>query len=186
MALIGIKVPEEISKFLKSIEVPGQKDPCDHITMFYIEGEMSAETVSKVCDILPKFRDDVVEVSIKKITTFPEGDDGVPIKADVISPGLIELRSRLSNLFDKNKIDYSKRFPDYNPHITLAYNDKKIKSIKLDSPIKWTVTEFMLWSGDTRSHAGTTIMFPLYEKKKMAFNILEFSERFFRLANDKI
>ncbi len=182
MGMICLKVPDDISKLFQNIEVPGKRDPSDHITMFYMGDEMSPNTIAKVCKVLPDVLEQTepFDVVIKKITCFPGGDDGVPIKADIISKELEALRSKMAKVLDKNKISYSKKFPKFNPHLTLSYNNEEIKNIKLPTPIRWTVSNVFLWGGSI-SKNGINVDFPLHGKLSVK-SILSLSDAFCKLA----
>lgn len=56
-----------------------------------------------------------IHIKLKHLSTFPAGDDGVPLKVDVESEELRKLNKLL------NKLPNSNEFPTYKPHITIAY-----------------------------------------------------------------
>jgi 2'-5' RNA ligase len=182
MALVGLKIPAEVSRLLVNIDVPGKRDKSDHLTMLYIEDDLSPNVVAKICKVMPGLLDKhkPFEAFIKKITCFSKGDDGVPIIGEVVSDELIKLRSDLADLFDEEKIKYSKKFPDFNPHVCLSYNKTKFKNIKLPTPIKWMVTEVIIWCG-SESDNGIVVSFPLYSKSSNA--ILMLADSFSKIAN---
>ncbi|KKN72149.1 hypothetical protein LCGC14_0413610 [marine sediment metagenome] len=184
MALIGLKIPAEISRIFTNVKVPGERDPSDHVTMFYISGELKPKDIAKVCAALPGVLENITpfEAVVKTITCFPEGDEGVPIVGDVISKELTGLRIKIVKLLNKEKIEYSKKFSKFKPHVTLSYSNDKIDNIKLPTPAKWLVTELILWSGD-QDDSGIIITFPLYEKVSAANIALALADVFCKLAH---
>lgn len=97
---------------------------------------------------------------VKKINCFPAGDDGGPIKGEVDSEELKSLRQELATFLDENDIDFSKKFPDFNPHITLSYADEEIAEKTLSKPIEWVISELILWPAKFGDQ-GMTVHLPL-------------------------
>ena len=161
MALLGIEVPDKISEMLNQVIVSGHRDKSDHLTMFYFDGELDVPTISKICKIISPIisKQEPFDLTIKKITSFPKGEYGFPIKGDVISNDLIKLRKKIATAFNKNKIDFSKEFPDFKPHITLSYSDEDFKEKKLNKPITWTNSHIVLWGG-TSEIPGIEMVIP--------------------------
>jgi len=164
MALLGLEVPVDICQHLQKIKVPGSRDPSDHLTMFYFEDKLSPKKIAKICEILSDtmVKTKPFDCTIKQISSFPGGDDGVPIKGDVTSKKLVSLRSEIAKILDKNKIAFSKKFPDFNPHVTLSYHSDNFDKIKID-PITWTVTNLVIWGGSSEE-AGINVKIPLGQK----------------------
>ena len=187
MALIGLKIPAEISRLFANVDVPGTRDTSDHLTMFHMSDDLDPKDIAKICAAVPaimeKFKP--FEAVVKKITTFPDGDDGVPIIGEVISKEMMDLRKRLAKVLDKEKIDYSKNHKDFKPHITLSYHDDKIKNVKLPTPFKWLVTELVLWGSNKNvgGDNGITVTFPLYDKASSADTALTLATAFEKLAH---
>lgn len=152
MAFIAIKVPKEISSALTKIDVPGEMtDKSEmHITLMYLGKNIPIEqvllatsacfSVSQTCRPFG--------VSTNVVTAFPENpEDGFPIICPVDSPPLHSFQSALRQSLDEAGADYSKKYPDYNPHITLSYS--KYPVVETEFPrVSWTVTEFVIWGGD--------------------------------------
>lgn len=162
MALVGISIPSEMARVLGEINVPGRREPRDHlhITLMVFEDspiDVMADAMVVVHQVAATTRPFTASTSL--VTTFPRGDDGVPVIAKVDSPGLMSLRDRLAKALDAEGIEFSKRFPVYKPHVTLAYSQDDM----VDQPIplvEWNINEIVLWTGEYGA-PGTTVVFPL-------------------------
>lgn len=173
MAFLGIRVPHEAGRLLTNIEVPGKETaPSEmHITLLHFEenwpiSEM-ARALEATYDIVSKVKPFLVMT--EKVICFPKGEEAAAIVAQVKSAELHELHEKLTKEFDKVKIDFSKTFKDFKPHITLAYNEDEIDDFEIDPPVEFVVQELVLWGGD---HGDDRIFvtFPLKgpEKQKHA------------------
>lgn len=164
MALLGIEVPVDICQHLQKVKVPGSRDLSDHLTMFYFEDKLSPKRIAKICEVLSDTIKDTkpFNCTIKQISSFPAGKDGVPIKGDVTSKKLVFLREEIAKALDKNKISFSKKFPDFNPHVTLSYHSGNFDKIKIN-PITWTVTNLVIWGGSSEER-GIDVKIPLGQK----------------------
>jgi len=151
MSFIGIKVPHEVGRLLHTIEVPGEKVPLHefHVTLLYLGKEVPIETLGKAivaaAEVAESYRP--FRCTLTQTSSFPKGDDGVPIICPVDSPELHELNTQLKAAFDAAGVDYSKKFPDYKPHVTLAYSDE-VTADTLFGPLEWSAYEMVLWGGD--------------------------------------
>lgn len=150
MAMLAIKVSESESRIFRGIDVPGDRDESDHITLFYFGDNIPIKSLAKVMslvlEITEKFKPFHVETN--KITTFSKGNKGYPIIADINSDDLQKLRKKIKKVFDENKVSYSNKFPTYKPHITLSYSKEKIDDLKINK-CKWVVSEIALYGGDS-------------------------------------
>lgn len=152
MAFLGIRIPTETGRLLRNIEVPGEKESSSeyHITLLHFEenwpiGEI-AKALEATYDVVSEIKPFLVEVS--KVGCFPKRENNpAAIIAKVTSDNLHDLRGKLAKKFDKEKIEFSKTFKDFNPHITLAYADKEIDEFKID-PLEFSIQELVLWGGD--------------------------------------
>lgn len=163
MAMICVKIPTDFSKVLSKIEVPGTKEPLDdiHITLLYLDKNVDFEILQKCNKALNEVTQNLepFSITIKKVSTFPEGEDGIPIIIPIESKELKKLNMDLKKEFDKNDIEYSKKWKEFKPHITLSYSKDKMKDFKIPE-LSFTVSEIMLWGGDSGKQKMTTI-FPL-------------------------
>jgi 2'-5' RNA ligase len=153
MAFVGIKVPEEVGEYLKKIPVPGKPEPLDHlhITMLYLGKNVPVDRIMKAglvaYEIGQQFHE--FDCIVQRVTKFPPGPDGVPIICPVESEVAHEFRAKLAEAFDANRIEYSKKFPEWKPHVTLSYASES--DVFADVPLKaqrWSVEEINIWGGD--------------------------------------
>ena len=182
MAFIGIKVPHEVGRLLKKIEVDGEKVPDSeyHITiaMFGDEWPVSeaAKTLEVTFETLKNFKP--FKVKTKKISCFPGGDNGVPVFAKVESDELHEINDELKKAYDKEGIEFSKIHKEFKPHITLSYADKKIDEEEIED-IEFIVHEVVIWAGDNGDNRFF-ITFPLDNIKKSY--VISKTDLFYKLA----
>lgn len=153
MAFIGLKVPHETARLLGSIPAPGTKIPLEqmHVTVLYLGEDVPIQQIAKVLVATYGVTSCRTPYNLKvgKIKCFPsiEGE-GYPIIAPVMSQELHEFYEDLRGSFDKAGISYNKKFPEYKPHVTLAYSEESIKCTQLENNIQWAAHEATLWAGD--------------------------------------
>lgn len=162
MALVGIRIPAELGRVLGEIPVPGQREPREnlHITLMVFEEnpiDVMADAMVVIHQVTSEAQPFTASTSL--VTTFARGDDGVPVIAKVDSPGLMLLRDRLATALDERAIAFSKRFPEYKPHVTLAYSQEEMADLRIPL-IEWNINEVVLWTGEYGA-PGTTVTFPL-------------------------
>lgn len=168
MAMIGLKIPEEVAERLSKISVPGKKLPKEemHITMFYFENKLNIKDILKITQIMYNVSKKIEPIHIKgtTISTFKKGDDGVPIIVQIVSEDLSIFRKKMAQKFDDEDIDYSKKWPEFNPHLTLSYSSKEMEDKKLDKNISWKASEVVFWAGDWHSDPGILVSIPIAKK----------------------
>lgn len=152
MAFIGLKVPDPVAEALTALDAPGKKLSAEekHITLFYVGKKTplrEALHAAAVCTVFARMRAPF-QVGCARRVCFPENpDDGVPVIARVVSPALHAFRAKLAQAFDRHGVQYSKKYPDYKPHVTLSYSDAPCEEMPFE-PVVWTVDRFILWAGD--------------------------------------
>ena len=168
--MIGLKVPEEICERLAKISVPGKKISPEemHITMFYFEDKLKIKAVVNIVQAMYEVTKKFDEIPIKGnvISTFKKGDDGVPIIIPILSEDLLNIRNKMAKKFDETDIKYSKKWPEFKPHLTLAYSPKEMEDKKLEKNISWKASEVVLWAGEWQSNPGILVSMPLHLSKK--------------------
>jgi 2'-5' RNA ligase len=192
MAFLGIKVPVETGRLLKGIDVPGESEsPSEyHITLLCFEDNWKISEVSRsleaTYDVISEIKPFLVKTEL--VTSFPKREGKpIPIIAKVESKDLHDLREKLAKKFDKEKIEFSKVFKDFKPHITLAYDGEndKFEDLKID-PVEFSVQEIVLWAGD-HGDDRLFITFPLQgptSSKKSSF-LLQKANMFAKIANNQ-
>lgn len=166
MAFIGLRVPSEVSRVLDQLEVPGTVVPANqkHITIVHLGSKVPVDTLGDVIitahEILSK--EVPFQVTLERIDAFPSGDDGVPIIAPILSEELQSIHKKLIAAFDADGLPYSKRFPEYKPHVTLSYGPEGSgDGVQAPmGPLPWSVYEIVLWGGDA-GEDNLTVTFPL-------------------------
>lgn len=177
MAMLSIKLPEGPARALSGIDVPGKKTPLDefHITLMYMEGDLPTAELAKalgptleVVSATTPFT-----VQVERVATFSYNDDGTPVMCPVISKDLHDLRARLADAWDRADVPYSKKYPEYKPHVTLSYAEEDITlAYALPSPVEWEVREVALWSGDSEESA-IVAAFPILTRSTLASRVLK-------------
>jgi len=152
MAFIGIQVPEGVREKLAAVDAAGEKvDPASmHITLLYLGKGTSLAQVVKAIAVCASFaqRAKPFAVGCAVRTCFPANpDDGVPVIARVVSPGIAGFREALRAELEKAGVEYSNKYPDYKPHVTLAYSPEPAADQGFE-PVVWTVKDFVIWGGD--------------------------------------
>jgi 2'-5' RNA ligase len=171
MALLSLQVPHEVSRALKGVQVPGTPESSEshHVTLLYLGKDIPIDDVSKALVVAYRVAEITkpIPLAIERVSSFPEGDDGVPIIGLVDSPELHQLWEALGSAFDRDGVEYSKKFPIYKPHVTLAYNPSRLESDLQVGPFEWVAYEMTLWSGNSGDDA-VTIKIPFSFPSKSA------------------
>lgn len=149
MAFLGIAIPEPLAIRLQQLEVPGKRDTTPHVTLFYFPELEAIDQIFKIIESTLELTSETLpfELTASEVNCFDKGEDGVPIKLEVESLDLIKFRKKLAFKLDDNKVNYSKKFPKFQPHITLSYADEAIKSFKIKPALSFQVNEIVLWAG---------------------------------------
>ncbi len=149
MAMLAIPLSRDISRLFTQVDVPGVRDPSDHITLFFLGKETSIDTIGKLVPVIHQVTSELRPflVSCKRITTFPKGDNGYPVIAQLQAPQLQEIREKVKRIFDRKGIKYDDTYADFSPHVTLSYSKKKPKNISFPK-IQWQINELALYGGD--------------------------------------
>ena len=159
MAILGIHCPRDVGRIFSQIDVMGEREPLghQHITLLHLGDDVPIETLAKaivaVYGVTSKTKPFTVQTN--RITAFPPHPEHgtVPIICPIVSQPLHDMHTRLKAALDHAKVDYSRTFPIYQPHVTLSYvkdplvhadhaADKDIPSIE------WGVADIVLWGGE--------------------------------------
>lgn len=165
MAFVGLPVPASTSRLFSDIDVPGDKTPRDHhhITLAYLGDDVSidalAEAIKATYAVTSMTRPFTVRTSrVASFPANPDDNDKHPVIAHIDSDELHTLRARLVDRFKDSSVDYSRKFPKYRPHVTLAYAQEAFEEIRIPT-IEWGAHEVVLWGGD-EGDQKLTVNFP--------------------------
>lgn len=191
MAFLGIRVPVEVGRLLTGLEVPGERESTSeyHITILCFEDNWPISEISKALeatyDVISDFKP--FHVKSTKVSHFPAREDSpIPIICPIESDELQELHKKLAKKFDSEKIEFSKVFKDYKPHITLAFSEDKHDDYKIEPAIEFVVNEVVLWGGD---HGDDRIFvtFPLKGPERQKHSVLlQTAEIFEKIAGNPL
>lgn len=152
VAFIGMRVPSATTDQFSAIRVLGDREPKDrmHVTLAYLGKNVPISNVLKsvaVCLALgAEFPP--LDLTAAMVMCFPPDPEGrTPVIARLVTPALLTMRAALVQRLEQAKVDYSKRHPQYKPHVTLAYAQNAQKPMVI-SPIRWNSNSITVWGGD--------------------------------------
>lgn len=185
MAMIAIPVPHDVSEILRGLDIPGKRDISDHITLFYLGDDVDIKTIIKCINSCLKVteKQKTFIVELKGYSCFPEGNDGVPVICNIENRELQKLRNRLARKLDSAKIEYSKKFKEYRPHVTLSYNKDKVEDGTFPK-IAWQVNKVAIYGGDGGKEKLYAELSFGGKINKTANYIDDLSEYYFRIATE--
>ena len=105
-------IPEDIL-FVKPDSDYTGRDNTPHITVKY------GILTNKVEEILPLLPEEDIQIKLGKVSKFDKNPDYDVIKVEIESPELHELNKKISE-----NLECHDTFPEYIPHLTLAYVKK--------------------------------------------------------------
>jgi len=160
MAALMLTVPPHAVEGLKVLPVPLEAD--SHVTVVYLGDDVPVETLGELVPTIYSVTASVKPFSAltHTVSTFPEGDNGVPVIALVDSPALHQLKDRICAALDSVGYEYDTRFPQYKPHVTLAYGPSHVAGLEAQiRPVSWEVGDVWLW-GANRGTGELMVKFP--------------------------
>jgi len=155
MAFCGLKVPHETARLLSGLEVPGKREPTNnfHVTMFFFGDDVSIDALADITRITFGVTSETKPFTVRtsQVTAFPAGDEGQPIICRVEADALHDLRDKIKDAYDKAGVEYSNTYPDYKPHVTLAYDPEPEGDFEEERipTVEWGAHELVLWGGDS-------------------------------------
>lgn len=151
MAIVGFAVPHETARILSEIEVPGVREPVSnfHITVLMLDDDTAISDIADAMEAAYSVASTVrpFTARVTRVTSFPGGNDGVPVICPVEAPELHAVWAAMKAAFDAKKVGYSRKFPEFKPHVTLSYSEKPFEA-ELPVPIEWGAHELVVWGGD--------------------------------------
>lgn len=153
--MICLRVPEEAARLLERVDVPGNPVPASdmHVTILYIGKDVSVVDLAKatVAAHAVTSRTPPFVVHLSAISSFPRNpDDGWPIICPIDSPELQALNAGLKEEFTRLGLAFSDKWPDYKPHVTLAYDPTEEEvsvSQALPVSVPFTALEVLMYGG---------------------------------------
>jgi len=185
--MIAIPVPKEVSAFLKEIDVSGDRDESDHVTLFHLGDDLEIETFIKCIKRCVKITETFkpFELSLDHYCSFKNGDKGFPIICPVLdNKKLFTLHKKLQKKLDTGKVEYSKKFPDYKPHVTLSFSKNDVKETAF-SKICFQVSKIAIYGGDKgKEKIYAELHFEKKEIEKSSHYIEAMSDYFYKLSHE--
>jgi 2'-5' RNA ligase len=192
MSMIAVPLSPDVSRLFREIDVPGERDASDHITLFYLGDDTPIEQITKAVQAIYKVTQDMKPflVTAKRITTFPRNDartssnltKGYPVIAELAAPELTSMRDKLRRVFERSGIKFDNTYPDYKPHVSLSYSKKKPKIIRFPQKLQFQVSCIALYGGnETDERIFVNFPFSLGVEKKSAYLEL-LADQFYKLA----
>lgn len=181
MALVTLKVPYEAAMMLEGVEVPGERLSASdmHVTLLYMgKGTPLVEVARAMlaCHEVARAFSPFL-LLLNRVGAFPEGEDGTPIILPVMSPVVMSLQASLKLAFQKYGMEFSDKFPDFKPHVTLSYlqaGENVPPLAGLPGPLSWVAHEMMIWGGDAgESDVSIRVPFVLSPVHKAAARLTE-------------
>lgn len=147
--MLAIPIQHDISRLFQEFDLDIERDPSDHITMFYFGDDLPMSRILKIIPVIFELTKDMkpFTASIASYSCF-DSDELYPVICPVKSKKLIELREKIKKHFFDKKISFDKKFPEYKPHITLGYSKKKEKNTKFPK-VEFTISQLALYAGDS-------------------------------------
>lgn len=154
MAFLGLKIPAETCRLFSDIDVPGNrvKTQTYHVTLLFLGKDLPIDVLADAVKSTYKVTSTTKPFSVRtsRVTCFPPTkDETVPIIARVESDPLHDLRDRLVKSFEVGQVAFDNTYPQFKPHVTLAYADTELEDEeRIPTTIEWGAHELVLWGGD--------------------------------------
>jgi 2'-5' RNA ligase len=155
------------------------------VTLLYLGKDIPIDDVSKALVVAYRVAEITkpIQLTVDEVSSFPKGDDSYPIICLVKSPELHQLWEALCSAFDDSGVEYDKKFPIYQPHVTLSYHTEDLEQKIQVGPIDWVAYEMTLWSGNSGDDAVTIkIPFSFPSKSAMYRKLVQARLRFPRFV----
>lgn len=180
MAMLAIPIQPDISRLLQEFDLDIEKDPSNHITLFYFGDNLPMSKILKIIPIIFKLTEDLRPFTASTSEySFFDSEEKYPVICPVKSKELMSLRNKISKAFDDDKIKYDKKFPDYKPHITLGFSQEKFPKHTKFPKVDFAISQLALYCGDT-TDTKLFINFPFTINKTSQLSL--FSGRFLKEA----
>lgn len=161
MAYISFMVPPEAAAELSKLYTEGDLSPPEemHVTLAFLSKSTPPSQVLRAiaaCQVVASTSAPIL-MHAALLTSFPPNPDhrdGVPVIVRVVSDALHSFQARLLAELDKFGVEYSKKFPEYKPHVTLSHTHSSERPTPMKvGPVSWTSDTVMVWGGEDH-HKG--------------------------------
>lgn len=173
MAMLCVKIPANVAHILSQHQVPGKREPKEglHITLIHFGDALALTEVTKITESLFPVLSDLKPIPIytDTIDAFPGGEDGYPLICPIVSSELHEAQSQVRRALDCSAIEYSKKFPDFKPHLTLSYSPDLIPKQSIP-PTSFIASDIYLVGG-SRDKDTVDVRFPLQGMKRASLRV---------------
>ena len=167
MAYIEVHVPPSAASALAALAVPvPMRDVTRpdgmHVTACFlgksVTNEAAVEAISVCGKVASRYKPIVVKAAL--LTTFPENLEwkpGVPVIVRLVSQALMDFQAELTEALNSAGVDFSKKFPEYKPHVTLGYTASRFEPIS-GFIIPWTSPFVTVWGGDEKFQSSFAVL----------------------------
>lgn len=173
MAFIGFSVPTDTVRVLTEIDVPGDKVDSRHLhtTLLMLEDNVDIKTLAKAMEAIygVASKQRPFTLRTRRVSCFTPSDTSggiYPVICPLESEEVHKLWDDLKAALDQVGVRYSKKFPDYKPHVTLSYSEEKMDDLEIPV-VEWGAHDIVLWGGD-EGDQRINIHFPLSLKSRTA------------------
>jgi len=147
-----VTIPQELSQqFPQQGKELEDKSPA-HITLLYL-GSVPLQLQNKVYSVTQRYCDFVRPFSVKlgRPKKFVNDEEQIILHSPVKSKRLFNLHDILKQAFLQNQIPVDNKFPEYRPHITIAYcnSEDELNNYKHIKPQgSFEINHLWLWGGN--------------------------------------
>jgi len=144
-------LPKEIACQFPSIGKEGEDSSPAHVTVLYI-GDMPRQfekklikVVGSICEKIRPFK-----LRLGRPRKFVNDEGQIILHSPVKSNRLHKLNDLLKQELMNNQINVVNKFPEYKPHVTIAYcnSRKELKAFKDVHPEgEWMIDSLWVWGG---------------------------------------
>lgn len=154
MAMIALRVPQDVALMLEGVETPGDNHSASdmHVTILYLGDDTPIANLAMAMvamhEVASKWSPFLM--SVDGVSSFDSNDEGkTPIIAPVESPELHELHEALKESLKTHGVWFSEKYPEYKPHVTLSYADEGDANDKtFPKPVTWGAYGLDLYGGN--------------------------------------
>ena len=138
---------ETIAPLFEAASVSTEDPDQAHITLTLTDGAPLNDVTMEIVEQWSQRTAPITITIGPDLSSFPKGEDGVPIIIPISSPELVEARKDLRDALANAGLNVTE-YSEFRPHITLAYVDKEPGSFELNpaTVIKHTIDEVSVYA----------------------------------------